>query len=131
MSSNDLAIETMLEQASGIVAASQGKVGVTKAMELVGFKSDQRKNMTFYQRVRRCAAKLSVVEKTPPIPAAEVNMGDSGSQVSALTSYEHNPNHRRRSVSVKERSSRAVRRRIMQETPPATIRREGDKRLDF
>ena len=126
MSSNDPAIETMLELASGIVAASQGKVGVTKAMELMGFKSDHHKNTTFYQRIRRRAAKLSVVEKTPPIPAAEVNMGGSGSQVSALTLDEHNPNCRRCSVSAKERSSRAVRRRIMQETPPATIRREGE-----
>ena len=124
MSSNDPPVETLLEQASGIVAASQGKVGVAKAMELVGFSSGDRKNITLYQKVRRRAGKLSVVEKkTPPIPAEEVNLRDSASQVSALTSDEQNSRRRSRST---ERSSRAVRRRILNDAA-APERGEGNE----
>jgi hypothetical protein len=78
----------LVEQAAGIVAGSQKKVGIAKAMDLVGFSSEERGMMTLYQKVRRRAQKLSVVEitkGTPLLPGA-VNVAPVASATSSLTS---------------------------------------------
>ena len=112
--SEDLQKQKMLiEEAAGIVAASHNKVGITQAMGLVGFSEDDRKKMNLYQKVRRRAQKLSVVEKknkeaTPP---SQVDVGLS-SQVSTLSSDETS-NRRRRVRLSADRQERRVRRRIL------------------
>jgi hypothetical protein len=55
-------LEILVIQAAGIIAGSQNTVGIARAMEIVGFSAEERKHMKYYQKVRRKAAKLSVVE---------------------------------------------------------------------
>jgi hypothetical protein len=62
MSSQGEKLKALILEAAGIVAASHNKVGVTKAMELVGISAEERKEMKLYQQVRRRALKLNVVE---------------------------------------------------------------------
>ena len=50
-------------QASGIVAAAEGKVKIVDAMKLVGFSTPERKTMRIYQQVRRKAQRVTIVEK--------------------------------------------------------------------
>jgi len=80
MAENNDRLQRLVRQAAGIVSASEKKVGITKAMELVGFSKDERRQMTLYQQVRRLAMKVSLV--VPPLPAATVNASDD---VSSLT----------------------------------------------
>jgi len=80
MSQEEERIKKMVQQAAGIVSASEKKVGITKAMELVGFSVEERRKMTMHQQVRRLAMKVSVV--VAPLPAAAVNASDD---VSSLT----------------------------------------------
>ena len=59
----------MVQQAAGIASASDKKVGITKAMELVGFSKEEIRQMTLYQQVRRLAMKVSLV--VAPLPVAK------------------------------------------------------------
>ena len=108
MSSEDDTIAGMVEEAAGIVKASNNKVGIAKAMELVGFDGDAKKKMSLYQRMRRRAQHLAVVElgKHGTPPAAVVAM-EASSQVSTLSSEDN----------VDQRAHRHSRRRILRQTP--------------
>jgi hypothetical protein len=55
-------LELLVIKAAGIVTGSQNAVGIARVMELVGFTLDERCNMKYYQKVRRKASKLTVVE---------------------------------------------------------------------
>lgn len=63
-------LQGLSEQAAGIVAASQSKVGIRQAMNLVGFTREEVQVMKWYQKVRRRSKVLAVVENkkagTPP-----------------------------------------------------------------
>jgi RNase H-like domain found in reverse transcriptase len=61
-------LETMVSQAAGIIAGSQNTVGITRAMELVGFSLEERKTMKWYQKVRHKSSKLVVVEVAKGVP---------------------------------------------------------------
>jgi hypothetical protein len=86
MSGRDLELAPLVEQAAGIVTASQSKVGIRKAMELVGFSAEELLTMKWYQQVRRRSMKLVVVEKernnTPP---SAVEAASKASATSDLT----------------------------------------------
>jgi hypothetical protein len=58
-SGTDEALKKLVEQAAGAVAGSQNAIGIRKAMELVGFTEEQRKNMTV-----KIATRLVENEKT-------------------------------------------------------------------
>lgn len=58
----------LVVQAAGVVSASRNKVGISKAMELVGFKEKERKLMKWHQQVRRLSLKVAVVEATATTP---------------------------------------------------------------
>ena len=88
--------QKLVRAAAGVVAGSGNVVGVAKAMEVVGFLAEQRANMALYQKVRRLALKLSVVEAkenkpTPPPPAVEVNP-QMESATSSLSGSSQTPN---------------------------------------
>ena len=71
--------------ASGIIAAGKGKIKIRQAMKLVGFTAEV-KNMTLYQKVRRKAMNICVVEKAS-LPKAPQQIGDGAETVaSALSS---------------------------------------------
>ena len=80
----------LLAQAAGIVAASEGKVGITKAMELVGYSEEERKTMKFYQQVRRRSHVLVVVEKKSVVPLESVQVNPSTEEISGLTTNSTN-----------------------------------------
>ena len=123
MSTVDDALKTLVAEAAGIVAASHKKVGIRQAMALVGFSEEERQKGAIYQRVRRKAMTLEVVEQGTP-PTNEVAVDATASQVSALSSDE--AGNRRSRSAVSTGSIRRVRRRIMNEdgeepnTSPAT-----------
>ena len=83
-------LQKLVRAAAGVVAGSQKVVGVSKAMEVVGFTPEQRQNMRLYQQVHRKAQKLSLVDEeerinpTPPTAAVEVTR-QSESEASSLT----------------------------------------------
>lgn len=82
-------VQNRVDLAAGIVAGSQKMVGVSKAMELVGFTPEEIKLQRLYQQVRRRAEKLCVVEKTPTPPPVAVNvppLPDEDCDASSLTS---------------------------------------------
>ncbi len=54
-----------ITHASGIIAAGKGKIKITHAMQLVGFTTPERKNITLYQKVRRRSHKMQVVPIAP------------------------------------------------------------------
>ena len=91
MSDNDaLRRQSLIEEASGIVAAANGKIKIVQAMKLVGFSTPERKNMTVYQQVRRRSLKVSVVEVRKgnngrSLPGA-FSMPSVSSTVSGMTS---------------------------------------------
>ena len=122
MSEDKLKLESMVLEASGIHAASNGKVGIAQAMGLVGFSQDDIKKMSIYQKVRRKAQKVMVVEvaKTP-LPGS-VNLSSSDSQVSALSSDERLLGKRKAAA---ERSNRRVRRRLLETPSPEGLLTEA------
>ena len=63
MSGREEELLLLVEKAAGIVSGSQNTVGIRKAMSLVGFTTEEAAIMKWYQKVRRRAAKLEVVEK--------------------------------------------------------------------
>ena len=107
MSEGENNTDERVKQAAGIVAASQNKVGISKAMELVGFSQTQRRQMKLYQQVRRKAKTLLVVDKgeAPPLPVA-VEAQAPSSEISSLTSgtREESPESETRSQSSARRS---------------------------
>ena len=81
--------QRLVLQAAGIVAGSQNAVGITRAMELVGFSVEERKTMKLYQQVRRKAARLSVVEvRKKSSPVNRIVVPSTGTTVSTLTPVE-------------------------------------------
>jgi len=56
----------MIAHESGIIVAGIGKIKTRMTMRLVGFADDQAKNMTLYQKVRRKAQQMTVVDKAVP-----------------------------------------------------------------
>jgi hypothetical protein len=134
MSTEGESLKTLLEEAAGIVVVSNHKVGIRKAMELVGISDALIKTMKWYQKVlvRRRATKLCVVEEggkakkiTPP--AVEVNLACLTSQVSALSSEGISRRRQRDSLSGEERTQRSVRRRILN-TPSTTSDSNGSSK---
>jgi hypothetical protein len=103
LSEADDQLKLLMERAAGVIAGSQNTIGVTKAMELVGFSEEQRKTMKLYQKVQRLSARLNVVKKektknkeededaaTPvPVPAVNLEPGSS-SHAPSLTSTSGN-----------------------------------------
>ena len=83
----DCQLKKQIRAAAGVVAGSGNVVGVAKAMEVVGFSAEQRSNITLYQKVRRLAKKLAVVEAkgNNPTPPSTVEMEPSTSATSSLT----------------------------------------------
>ena len=84
----DCQLKKQIRAAAGVVAGSGNVVGVAKAMELLGFSAEQRSNITLYQKVRRLAKKLAVVEakgNNPTPPPSTVEMEPSTSATSSLT----------------------------------------------
>jgi hypothetical protein len=117
MSESDVELKAMVEQAAGVVAASANKVGIKRAMELIGFSEEERGKMTLYQQVRRRSAKLIVVEKnkaTPP-PSA-VNATENASAASDLTGSTHT----RKSATNQLPTTEARRRLLVAPVAPAT-----------
>ena len=47
----------MIAHASGIIAAGKGKIKIRLAMRLVGFRDEQVKNMTLYQKLEERLSK--------------------------------------------------------------------------
>jgi hypothetical protein len=82
-------VKERVKLAVGIVAGSQKIVGVAKAMELVGFSTEEIKTMKFYQQVCRKAMKLCVVKKEgaapTPLPQAVNVAATAPSTASSLT----------------------------------------------
>ena len=84
----DCQLKKQIRAAAGVVTGSGNVVGVAKAMEVVGFSAEQRSNITLYQKVRRLAKKLAVVEakgNNPTPPPSTVEMEPSTSATSSLT----------------------------------------------
>jgi len=107
MSQGEERIKKMVQQAAGIVSASEKKVGISKAMELVGFSEEERRQMTLYQQVRRLAMKVSLV--VVPLRAAAVNASDD---VSSLTPTSESENNQDSST-----NTPSVRRCLLPSTP--------------
>ena len=89
---DDSDIEAMVVEAAGIVAASNNKVKISHSMELVGFTTGERQNMTIYQWARRKAQKMSVIEvsKGATVPAT-LDSSTTASVVSVLTTESTRP----------------------------------------
>ena len=85
---NEEKLDKLVQLASGVVAVSENRIGIRKAMELVGFNPDQIKKMSIYQRVRRRAQGLLVPKteglETPPASAVRLLLPNS--EISSLTS---------------------------------------------
>jgi hypothetical protein len=86
-------VNELVKEASGVIAATNGKVQIRAAMALVGFSTPERLNMKLYQQVRRLAAKTLVVvagkggRKPPPVAGdASTVMAVSESQGSGISS---------------------------------------------
>ena len=86
-------LQKLVEAAAGVVAGSKNLICIRKAMQYVGLSSEQQKSMALYQKVRRKAQRLQVVEVgkkvTPPPVAVDVDGSsrrESNSAVSSLTS---------------------------------------------
>jgi len=105
MSPEQEQLQRMVQQAAGIVSASDKKVGITKAMELVGFSEEETRQMTLCQQVRRLAMKVPLL--VAPLPVAAVNAVDDVS--SLTTKSESNP--------CGDTSTPSVRRRLIESTP--------------
>lgn len=90
----DERLKKLVEAAAGIVAGSRKLVGVTKAMDIVGFSAEERKDITIYQKVRRKSLKLTVVEvgknQTPNMPPPPAVDAEPASGVSSLTNSSNN-----------------------------------------
>lgn len=93
-SEEDLELAKKVEIAAGIIVGSQNSIGVSRAMEIAGFTSDDKKNITTYQKVRRRAQKLCIVEKKKGTPAAvNVDVGSGGvTTMSSLTTSSRQEN---------------------------------------
>ena len=89
--------ENLVIAAAGVVTGSRNIIGIRKAMEYVGFSEEQRKSMKLYQRVRRKAQKLTVVEvnkkQTTPPSGAELTIGLPNSEISSLTGESRSRNN--------------------------------------
>jgi hypothetical protein len=96
-------LDRLVQEASGLLASTNGKVGIMQAMRLVGFTTPERNNMKVYQRVRRGATRYAVVPvvhvrknakvKDPPPPAVDLTVVTNslhGSGISTLTSSVNN-----------------------------------------
>lgn len=122
MSSDNDRVATLVEEAAGIIAAAHGKVGVAKAMDLVGFSDVERGNMSIYQRVRRKVSRIAVGPREGTPPTTQVNLSSAESQVSGLSSDERKNSAPRTessaSTSNSSRTARTVRRRLLK-TPPS------------
>jgi hypothetical protein len=80
-------LNRLVQEASGILTAANGKVKIVQAMQLVGFTTPERKNMKVYQQVRRLAAKLIVFNPTVKTSLAIATPLDSShaSTISSIT----------------------------------------------
>ena len=95
MSEEDVELQKRVKQASGIVAAAEGKVKIIDAMRLVGFSTPERKNMRVYQQVRRRSQRVEVVELKKQAPAAELEVPTvqpPSSDLSTLTASRNSRN---------------------------------------
>jgi hypothetical protein len=85
MSGDDDRLKKMVQQASGILTAANGKVKIVQAMELVGFTSDERRNMKLYQQVRRLSTKLVILNPTAKKTPSSAVTESQGSTISSIT----------------------------------------------
>jgi len=77
--------DEMIADASGIIAAARGKIKIRQAMRLVEFTDAQVKNMTLYQKVRRKAKQMMVVDTKVP-NAVPKQIGDDAETVNSTLS---------------------------------------------
>jgi hypothetical protein len=87
MSDNEERLKRLVKEASGILAAANGKVRVTQAMKLVGFTTPERTNMKWYQQVRRKQDKLVIVDVDTNKPTAmgTVTLADNSQETNVST----------------------------------------------
>ena len=91
----------MVEEAAGIVSLTKGKVKIVKAMEIAGFSTPERKNMTLHQQVRRRSQKIDIkfetkgkssIDSDSSLPSS-VHLHSQGSSVSGLSSNNSQSTH--------------------------------------
>jgi hypothetical protein len=82
----NVALESKVKAAAGVVAGSNNILGIQQAMSLVGFSLEEQRNMTLYQKVNRLSQKLTVVEvgKDTPLPST-VELAVNESSVLSVT----------------------------------------------
>lgn len=88
-------MQELVAQAAGVVSASKNKVGIAKAMGLVGFTAEEIKVMKWCQQVRRLSKKVVMketrAEGTPVVPMPQIVAAEAeASSVSSLTSNSGN-----------------------------------------
>jgi hypothetical protein len=80
--SNGDRVEKLVQQAAGVVVASENKIGYRQAMSLVGFEADEVGHAALYKRViRRSKAMLSA--SSTPVPVVQVSPNQAS--LSSLT----------------------------------------------
>jgi hypothetical protein len=83
--------KSMVEVASGIIAAGRGSIKIVQGMTLAGFTTPERQNMKLYQQVRRRSMKLDVVKRGKKAAPHSITVNKSNvSNVSSLTIASHN-----------------------------------------
>jgi len=76
-------LEGKISHASGLIAASKGKMKIRQAMKLVGFSTAEVETMRIYQKVRRQSMRMIVVDKSAvargkcPVPQGNIGSGDT------------------------------------------------------
>ena len=128
--------DRMIAHASGIIAAGRGKIKIAQAMRLVEFTDEQVRNITLYQKVRRKAQRMMVVDKAIP-----QQIGDGAETVnSTLSSTERNERSTLDSTESEstlgsnvEISTAPTPRRLLDDSPPndsADGKRSSEESLD-
>jgi hypothetical protein len=86
--------KSMVEVASGIIAAGRGSIKIVQGMTLSGFTTLERQNLKLYEQVRRRWMKLDVVERGKKAAPHSITVNKSNvsnvSNVSSLTIASHN-----------------------------------------
>jgi hypothetical protein len=88
MSEENARVKRLVHEASGILAAANGKVKIMQAMILVGFTTPECKNMTLYQQVRPRSSNIAVVKvgkENATMVADTVGTNSLASTISSIT----------------------------------------------
>jgi len=138
MSEAKEAEDGMIAHASGVIAAGKGKIKIRLAMRLVGFRDEQAKNMTLYQKVRRKAQQMTVVDKAVPQQIGDGVETVNSTLSSAERPYQEAPSNSAGSTSVTDLTAATsdnppTPRRLLDNSPPADSsegKRSADDSLD-